>query len=179
MSDSGSGTARAVAAKIAPMLGWERAIEVVNDAMRRLGLKDGTLTADDTTTILEDLTHEAGLVGVTARYALSRAGSPSGSRSDLQAMQPPSSRPAPDAGAAALLVATIGVHELLGQLAALMGEEKAEAVVQAALKRLALPRDRLDREQTTRLLDDLCRQEGHVGTTARFIRPRVMAKFTT
>lgn len=179
MADSGSGTARAVAAKIAPMLGWDRAVEVVSDAMRRLGLKDGALSSEDTKAILEDLTHEQGLIGVTARYALSRARSPSGSRSDLQAMTPPSSRPSPESGAAALLVATVGVHEMIAQLAALMGEDKGEAVVLAALKRLGLPRDRLDREETTRLLDDLCRQEGHVGTTARFVRARVMAKFTT
>jgi len=179
MSDSGSGTARTVAAKIAPMLGWERAMEVVNDAVRRLGLKDGTLSNADLKAILEDLTHEVGLVGVTARYALSRLGSPSGSRADLQAITPPSSRPSPDTSAAALLVATVGVHEVVAQLAALMGDDKGEAVVQAAIKRLGLPKDRFDREETTRLFDDLGRQEGHVGSTARFVCPRVMAKFAT
>jgi hypothetical protein len=162
------------------MLGWEKSVEAVAGAVRRLGLKDGALGPDERRAILEDLALEAGLVGVTARYALTRA---AGSRPDMQAatIPPASPRPAtpsvpPDSSASALLAATLGVHEVIGQLAPLMGADKAELAVHGCLKRLGLPRERLDREQAARLWDELCRQEGHTGITARFVRPRVMAK---
>jgi hypothetical protein len=75
------------------------------------------------------------------------------------------------------LVATIGVHEVLAQLAPLLGADKAEAAVQAASRRLNLPRERLDAEQVSRLLDELGHQDGVVGMAARFTRGRVMARF--
>ena len=52
----------------------------------------------------------------------------------------------------------------------------ADAAVVASLKRLDLPRERLDREQTTRLLDDLGRQEGLAGMTVRFVRAKIVAR---
>lgn len=176
-SGAGAETARGLAAQLSPTLGWDKSVEVVTDALRRLNLKDGALGADERKMILEDLALEAGIVGVTARYALSRSGI---SRPDLQATpSPPSSqRPAvpPDSSASARLAATIGVHEVVGQIAPLMGADKGEAAVLAGIKRLGLPRERLDRDQLVRLLDDLCRQEGHTGTTARFVRTRILAK---
>jgi hypothetical protein len=182
-SEITAGTTRALAAQLAPMLGWEKSVEVVASAVRRLGLKDGELGPEDRQAILEDLALESGLVGVTARYALSRSSS---SRSEMQAvaMPPSSQRPAqpsvpPDSSASALLAGTMGVHEVIGQLAPLMGGDKAELAVHGCLKRLGLPRERLDREQAARLWDELCRQEGHTGITARFVRPRVMAKLGT
>ena len=175
---SGSGTVRALAATLAATLGWEKSVDVVADAARRLGIADGAIGSDERLAILEDLALERGLVGVTARYALSRSGV---SRSDMHPVTiPPSSprpAPAPDSSAAALLAATVGVHEVVASLSALMGQDKGEPAVLGALKRLGLPRERLDRDQTTYLLDDLSRQEGHVGTTARFVRARIMAKF--
>jgi hypothetical protein len=177
-SGSGPGTARAVAAALAPTLGWEKSIEVVTGAARRLGFQEGALGPDERKAILDDLAQEPGIVGVTARYALSRSGI---SRPDMVAVTIPPSSPrpgvAPDASAASRLAATLGVHEVVAQLAPLMGADKGEAVVRAGLARLGLPRDeRLDREQLGRLLDDLCRQEGHTGTTARFVRARILAK---
>jgi hypothetical protein len=180
-SGSTAGTTRAVAALLAHVLGWEKSVEVVSGAARRLGFKDGTIGPDERQAILEDLSMEAGIVGVTARYALSRVGV---SRSDAQpisSVPPVSPHPAsiaPDSSAAVRLAATIGVHEVIGPLAAVMGQDKAEAAVLAGLKRLGLPRERLDREQASRLVDDLGRQEGHVGATARFVRARVLAKFS-
>lgn len=176
---SGPGTVRALAASLAGTLGWERSVEVVSDAARRLGIADGSIGSDERKAILEDLALERGIVGVTARYALSR----SISRTDMQAITiPPSSPrpvPPPDSSAAALLAGTLGVHEVVSSFASLMGQDKGEPAVLGAIKRLGLPRERLDREQAMYLLDDLCRQEGHVGTTARFVKPRIMAKFSS
>jgi hypothetical protein len=167
---------RTVAAMLAPTLGWDRSVEVVVGALRRLGLKDEDLRNEERRAILEDLAMEAGIVGVTARYALSRVGG--GSRPDHKSVSiPPSSIPTPDSSAAQRLAATLPVHELVAQLATMMGTEKSEATVLAGLKRLDLPRERLDREQVGRLLDDLGRQEGLVGITVRFVRPKIVARF--
>ena len=177
-----SGSVRSVASALSHTLGWERSVEVVADAARRLGLVDGSIGAEERQAILEDLALEPGLVGVTARYtlsrgAISRGDAPPSSSSPSSPRYAPPLSIAPDSSAAALLVATLGVHEVVASLSALMGQDKGEPAVLGALKRLGLPRERLDREQATRLLDELCRQEGHVGTTARFVRSRVMAKF--
>jgi hypothetical protein len=98
----------------------------------------------------------------------------------MQAVVPQSTLPPPSetAPASAVLVATIGLHEVSAQLAPLLGADKAEAALQASLRRLGLPRDRFDHEQTVRLLDDLGHQDGVVGMTVRFVRGRVLARFS-
>src|SRR5262245_62845439 len=131
MSDqSGSGTVRIVAAALAATLGWEKSVEVVTDAIRRLGIADGAIGPDERKAILEDLALERGIVGVTARYALSRSGV---SRADMHAVTiPPSSpRPSapPDSSASALLAATAGVHEVLASLSTVLGQDKGDPVV--------------------------------------------------
>jgi hypothetical protein len=174
-----------MAAMLAPMLGWDKAVEVVASAVRRLNLKEGELGPDERKIILEDLSMETGLVGVTARYVLSRGGiSTSGAKAVTvppsaapQSAPPSSPRPAPESSAAARLAATVGVHEVVAQLAVLLGQDRTETIVLATLKRLGLPRERLDREQATRLLDELGRQEGHLGSSARFVKPRVLGRF--
>lgn len=185
---SGSATIRALAATLAPTLGWDKSVEVITATARRLGIPDGTLGAEERKTILEDLALERGIVGVTARYALSRSGI---SRADMHALGgPPSSQhptqappssgaggASPDSSAAARLATTVGVHEVIASISVVLGQDKGEPAVLGAIKRLGLPRERLDREQTTQLLDDLSRQEGHVGATTRFVRARIMAKF--
>jgi len=158
-------------------------MEIVNGALRRLDLKDEDLRPEDRRIILEDLALEVGIVGVAARYALSRIG---GSRPDLHVTSglhatpgPPSSRkiPSVDSSASARLAATLAVHEIVAQLATMMGPDKSEATVLVALKRLDLPRERLDWEQTTRLLDDLGRQPGLVAVSVRFVRAKIFARF--
>lgn len=175
---TGPMTARAVAALLAPTAGWEKSEEAVGATLRRLGLGAAELTPAQVTEVLEDLAVEKGIVGVTARVVLSRnkASSP-----EMQAVSlrppPPSAPPDELAPASVRLAATIGVHEVVAQLAPLMGADKASAAVQAALLYLGLPRERLDPEQTSRLLDELGHQDGVVGMTARFARGRVMARF--
>jgi hypothetical protein len=162
---------RSVVAQLAPTLGWERSVEAVAATIRRLCLDEDTLTPRDVTAILEDLALEEGLVGVTARFALSK----SVSRPQMPAMTiPPPSDSAP---ASSVLVTTIGLHEVASQLAPMLGADKTETALQASMRRLGLVKARLDREQATRLLDDLGHQDGVVGMTARFARARVLARF--
>jgi hypothetical protein len=158
-------------------VGWEKSQEAVGATLRRLGYDGARLSADQVTKVLEDLAMEQGMVGVTARVILSRAPI---SPTDAEATRPPPVLTVPpddSLPASFRLAATIGVHEVLGQLSPLLGADKAEAAVQASLRRHALPRERLDAEQVTRLLDDLGHQDGVVGMAARFAKSRVLARF--
>ncbi len=169
---------RSVVARLAQTLGWDRSEEVVLATTRKLRCDENALTPEDVTAILEDLALEEGIVGVTARFALSRRGgshprSPTVTPPPITTIPPPSD----SAPASAVLVATLGLHEVSAQLAPLLGADKTEAALQASMRRLGLPH-RLDREQAIRLLDDLGHQDGVVGMTVRFVLGRVLARFS-
>ncbi len=175
---SGPATARTVAALLAPTVGWEKSEEAVAATLRRLSLDGDDLSPTEVQSVLEDLALEQGMVGVTARVVLSRNQAAQAEPTVSSLRPPPPSGPTDDSAPASVrLSATIGVHEVLTQLAPLLGADKADASVQAALRRLGLPRERLDIEQAMRLLDDLGHQDGVVGMAARFARGRVMARF--
>jgi hypothetical protein len=129
--------------------------------VKRLVLDEAALQPDHVKVLLEDLALEDGMVGVSARIALSRRGDPRlDGPSSTRSVPPPPSVP-PDSSSA-VLTTTVGVHEVMAQLAPLLGVAKTESVVTAALRRLGLPKDRLDRDQVGRLLDDLGHQDGVV-----------------
>lgn len=180
--DSGTVTARSVVALLAPTVGWDRGEEAVAATIRRLHLDDTALAPRDVAAVLEDLAIEEGMVGVTARIVLSRKShlraedipSPPSSTRSLQSRRVPC---APDTSPASVLVMTIGVHEVVAQLGPLLGFDKTEAAISATQRKLGLPRERLDREQVVRLLDELGHQDGPVGMTVRFARGRVMSRF--
>jgi hypothetical protein len=151
----------------------------VTATLKRLCLDEATLQSEDVFAILEDLSLEEGMVGVTARIALSRIapGRPDGPISTRSFPPPPPPSSTPPDSSSAVLVTTLGLHEIAAQLAPLLGAAKTDQVLRAAVRRLALPRDRLDRDQVGRLLDDLGHQDGVVGMTVRFARGRVIARF--
>ena len=60
-------------ALLAGTVGQDRAEEAVLEAVRRLGLPTRSLSRDQTMSVLDDLASRAGLVGVTARFAMARA----------------------------------------------------------------------------------------------------------
>ncbi len=172
---SGSGdplSSRSIAALLARTLGQEKSEEVVGTALRRLGLRPGPLTPLEGRAVLDNLGAEPGIVGVTARFARSRSGIESDpppasmvSSALRPAAAPPTNAPPPPA--------TRLVNDIVSLFAATMGHEKGEETVLAAVKRLGLPRDRLDKPQCTQLFEDLGRQPGLVGVTARFARARL------
>jgi hypothetical protein len=162
-------------------VGWEKSQEAVSATIRRLGLDGDELDSDQVTRVLEDLALEEGIIGVTARVLLTKASKNSTSRPDMAppstTTPPPPSAPSDDAPASVRLAATIGVHEVIAQLAPLLGADRAEAAIHATLRKLGLPRERIDHEQAVRLLDDLGHQDGLIGMTVRFARTRVLARF--
>lgn len=175
---SGPMTARGVTSLLAPTVGWERSEEAVAASIRRLTLDGGELSPAEVMQVLEDLALEQGIVGVTARFLVTRTSS----NPTMAAVtpRPASIAPAaPDdvAPASVRLSGTIGVHEVVAALAPLLGQDKTEAAVQAAIRRIGAPKERLEPAEALRLLDDLGHQDGIVGTVARFARGRVMARF--
>jgi hypothetical protein len=170
-----AGTARSVIALLTPTLGLQKAEEVVGAALKRLGLKDGRLSPENHGAILEDLSHDPGLVGVTARFALSRSGQP---RADAAPVASPASQrssPVPDS-ASARLTGAVAPKEIAALLTGPLTYDKADEAVRAGIRRLGLPSGRLDREQAIRLLDDLARQDGIIGPTARFAKGKLLGK---
>lgn len=211
-------SARAVIALLSPTLGWEKSEESVTGAMKLLDLPD-ELDVDQAHAILDLLSRIAGVVGVTARFARSRAdfgraaaasrdapprtigrppaSAPSSALGAAQASPvrppvPPSWRdptPVPDAPASARGSApgsaptataarfTISLDEVAGLLAHTVGLEKSREAVRASAKRAGIWDERVDREQASRLFDDLARQDGIVGITARFGKARLILRF--
>jgi hypothetical protein len=170
-------TPRTVAALLAPTLGWEKSEEAVTDAMRRRGVSGAVLTPEQRLEILEEIAHEPGIVGVTARFVRSRlswyGGPGAGPSSCLRpvaaaaSLPPPSSRRRP----------SLAISEIVPLLAHTIGYEKSEEAIVASARRLRLPTDRLERDQAALVFDDLARQEGLVGVTARFAKARLFLKY--
>ncbi len=63
---------RELVAMLTPGLGREISERKVAGAMQKLGFRDGTLTREQRRAVLAELSREPGMVGVTARFAVSR-----------------------------------------------------------------------------------------------------------
>ena len=72
---------------------------------------------------------------------------------------------------------TISRDDLVKQLGASMGHEKALDAIQSAAGHLHIRGEEFDRDQTMRILDQLSATPGLVGTVARFAKARVILKF--
>lgn len=72
----------------------------------------------------------------------------------------------------------IARQDLVRQLGASVGQDKAAEALSAALLRLQLDAlTSLDREQTMAALDELARTHGLMGTVARFAKARIILLF--
>lgn len=170
-------SARSVVALLAATLGWEMSEDKVAGAMRRLGLNGGHITHAQGLAILDELAREPGMVGVTARFARSRADL-SGSFEPTSSRRPSAlEEPAPPSSPSALAKATLSLRELVPLLAHAVGQEKSHEAILAGVRRLGLPEDRLDREQAGALFEDLAAQGGLVSITARFAKARLILLF--
>ena len=156
---------------LSPTLGAEKSADVVFTAARRLGLAEDGLTGAQAIAILEELSRVTGIVGVTARFAKQRtdfsrfAGVPR--RSTLPPPLP-SSRPPPH---------RVAVSDLAGLLAHTVGQEKSEDAIAAVASRLGFCADTLARPEAIAVFEELSKQPGIIGITARFTKNRIGAKF--
>jgi hypothetical protein len=169
-----------VVALLASALGQEKSEEVVAQAARSLALPATAWSGGEVRAIVTKLADAEGLIGVVARFALSRGDvdrlvgppphaaeppAPSSRRPRLH--PPPSQRTSEEAP-------RTGVVDLLPLLAPALGAEKARDAVHAAAARLGLDPGHLTRPQAVTVLEELARSEGIVGVVARFATARFL-----
>jgi len=162
---------------LSPTLGAEKSADVVFSAAKRLGFPESGITGAQAMAILDELSRVTGIVGVTARFAKQRtdfsrfAGASPARRSTLP--PPPaeplrSSRPPPN---------RLAVSDLAGLLAHTVGQEKSEEAIAAVASRMGFLTDTLARAEAIAVFEELSKQPGIVGITARFTKGRIGAKF--
>lgn len=144
-------------------LGQEKSDEVIVSAARDLGFPPATsYSAEEVRAIFARISEIGGLVGVVARFAISR-----GDVEKLTAGARPSERsPVPPARPT--------VVDLVPLLAPAIGDEKAREAIEAGCTRLALDSNALSPDDAFRVLDLLATAEGIVGVVARFAKARYL-----
>jgi hypothetical protein len=148
---------------LASALGQEKSDEVVVTAARELGFSGSLYGPDEVRAIFDKLVAAEGLVGVVARFAVTR-----GDVNRLAAKaRPPSERQLPAAMPAPAV-------DLLSLLAPALGAEKARDATEAAAAKLGLDARHLSRDEALRLLDLLASTDGIVGVVARFAKARFL-----
>ncbi|HEY8074899.1 MAG TPA: hypothetical protein VIF62_12335 [Labilithrix sp.] len=144
-------------------LGQEKSEEVVVSAARELGIPAGnTYSAEEMRAIFQRLVTVEGLVGVVARFAISRGDV------DRLARTARSSTPQ---RAAQQSSSTI---DLIPLLAPAIGVEKAREAIESGAARLGLDAKSLSQDQALAVLELLAKAEGIVGVVARFAKARFL-----
>jgi hypothetical protein len=147
---------------LASALGLEKSIEVVLTAARSIGLSGNAYSHEEARAIFEALSQVEGLVGVVARFAVSRG--------DLEIVL---SRAPPSVRAMRTLPAPEEI-DLVSLLAPALGTEKARDATLAAAAKLGLDASSLSRDGALAVLEDLAQKEGIVGVVARFAKTRFL-----
>ena len=164
---------------LASALGQDKSDEVVSTAARSLGFVRGTFSGEEIRAIFERLVTSEGLVGVVARFAVSR-----GDVDKLVARAPQRT----DALTARRLRFEAGARPLGGApspspasidlmplLAPALGAEKArDAIAAAAARRGVDIAEGLSQSGALEVLDEMARIEGIVGVVARFAKARFL-----
>ena len=148
-----------IVALLSPTLGQEKSRDVVEQALRQLGVGDGDVPPRTATAVLDLLAPTPGLIGVAARFARLRG-----------PFQGPSSIAPPAPGPSA---ARRPCPDIVSLLAQSLGQEKSVEVVTAACQKLGLW-NREDESTAILVLDELARAPGPVGVVARFVKMRLM-----
>jgi hypothetical protein len=148
---------------LASALGQEKSDEVVVTAARELGLAGAHYGPDEVRAIFAKLVAADGLVGVVARFAVTRG--------DVERLaskaRPPSERQLPASSPAPVV-------DLLALLAPALGAEKARDATEAAAAKIGADVQALTRDDALRVLDVLASTEGIVGVVARFAKARFL-----
>lgn len=155
---------------LAAALGEEKGDEIVTAAAHALGFAGQEFAPEEARAIFERVAKTEGLIGVVARFALSRG--------ELDAVIHSTPSPAPCAPKAAEgppLPAHGGAVDLVALLGPALGMEKARDATTIAAARLGLDAASLSRQDALRVLDELAREEGIVGVIARFAKARFLA----
>jgi hypothetical protein len=157
-------------------LGQDKSDEVIVSTARTLGIARSAYTADDVRAIFDKLVKAEGLVGVVARFAVSR-----GDVDKLIARAPKVlppvqvGRPQFRVGTSAAPPASTERVDLMHLLAPALGAEKArDAIEHAASRRGVDFATGLSHAGALAVLDEMTKVEGIVGVVARFAKARFL-----
>lgn len=151
-------------ARLATVVGEERASELVDDAARALGVAPGSADAVDP--IVDRLAESRGAIGATVRLLRSRSRLLASSRAfEADARADPKTGPRPS-------VDHPNVAKLVGLLQPALGVERAKELVAATITRLGLERRSVDVRAGLAVLEALTEEPGLTGTVARFAKAR-------
>jgi hypothetical protein len=172
-------TREEVVARLAGLVGAERATELVDEAIRSAGGLRGTWDDRTLGRVLEKLAATPGAVGAAAR-SLKRTSAGHARVDALDAItgEEPTGRfdesvvrkPEEQTGR----VPSAPMRKLVTLLATALGQERSEALVDEALRKRGIRRDRVTRADALSVLDDLAKEEGAIGTVARFAKARAL-----
>jgi hypothetical protein len=169
-----------IAVLLASALGQDKSDEVVASAARAAGISRTAYQGDDIRGIFEKLVKAEGLVGVVARFAVSR-----GDVEKLIARVPRTpARPhtansdrysgSPDAGSPHSLPPSVAI-DIMHLIVPALGTEKArDAIEQAATRRGVDLAKGLTYNGALTVLDEMTKIEGIVGVVARFAKARFL-----
>ena len=153
-----------VAVLLASALGQDKSAEVVASSARRLGISHGGFTADDVNAIFEILVKLEGLVGVVARFAVSRGDVAKLIAKAAETQSSPSPQPR--------RASTVDIMPLISPA---LGTEKArDAIAHAAARRGIHVDAGLSHSDVLAILDEMTKVEGIVGVVARFAKARFL-----
>ena len=171
-------TRQDIAVLLAPALGQDKSDEVVASAARAAGITRTSYLGDDIRGIFHWLVKVEGLVGVVARFAVSRG--------DVERLigRMPKQAPAvqvgrPDFGAATqsapqTLPPPVAI-DIMHLIVPALGTEKArQAIEQAAARRGVDIATGLSYNGALAVLDEMTKVEGIVGVVARFAKARFL-----
>jgi hypothetical protein len=161
---------------LASALGQDKSDEVVASAARALGITKSSYSGEDIRGIFDKLTKAEGLVGVVARFAVSRgdvdklvarAPKPQATqvgRPEFRVGSPsPQSAPPPP------------IVDIMHLISPALGAEKArDAIEQAAARRGVDVATGLSYNGALSVLDEMTKVEGIVGVVARFAKARFL-----
>ena len=165
-----------VAVLLASALGQDKSDEVVSTAARALGFVRGNFSGEEIRAIFDQLVKAEGLVGVVARFAVSR-----GDVDKLMARAPQRidaqtiGRPHFQVGRSTGGPAPAPNVDLMPLLAPALGAEKARDAIEAAAARCGVDiATGLSQAGALAVLDEMARIEGIVGVVARFAKARFL-----
>jgi hypothetical protein len=154
---------------LAAALGQEKSDEVVVSTARSLGCGPLHYSANEVRLLFDALSKAEGLIGVVARFAVSRGDVDAlVEKALIESTRNPGKQ---EPSSPKLRIAAI---DLLPLLAPALGTEKARDAVTTTAQRLRFDPKSLSREQALTVLDELAQSDGIVGVVARFAKARFL-----
>ena len=159
-------TVSAFAAQLAPVLGNEQALAMVQTAVQHIGHRGDMLVAAQQRAVLAWLGEQPGVIGAAARHLLRQFDT----RANAAATAPV--RSVPPMAAPAALGTSVSRADLTAAFERAVGTERAREIIDKACHARGVAGERIPTEDAATVLEDLARVPGMVGVLARFAKAR-------